>query len=412
MFKTSGLISAICIWIALPGCTEKSVSPELPRELRVAERSLIQSDNRFGIKLFKEINIQEERNKNIFISPLSVSMALGMTYNGADGSTKEAMETTLELSGLTTEEINESYESLIELLTGLDPKVKFQIANSIWYRQECSFEKQFIDLCKTYFNAEVSGLDFSDPEASSRIMNGWVDRNTNGKIEEIIDPNDIDSATMMFLINAIYFKGTWTYEFDKGLTADDQFTGSDGLKMPCKMMKQKGDFQYFETDDFQAIDLPYGDGKYSMTILLPKPHRTADWLITELSPENWTGWIGRFQTTSGTLYFPKFKLEYKITLNDVLKALGMEIAFGAGADFTRMYEGGGLYIDKVKHKTFVEVDEEGTEAAAATVVEMVKGIDSSSGFLMQVDRPFVFVIRESHSQTILFMGKIEEPALG
>ncbi len=411
MFKTSSLLSVFCICIALLGCTENPVSSKPPRELRVAEKRLIESDNRFGIKLFREINIQEEKGKNIFISPLSVSMALGMTYNGTDESTKEAMEKTLELSGLAVQEINESYKDLIELLTGLDRKVKFQIANSIWYRQSWSFEEEFINLCKAYFNAEVSGLDFNDPGASE-IINSWVDRNTNGKIEKIVD-DVIDPYTVMFLINAIYFKGTWTYEFDKKLTSDDQFNLPDGSKSPCKMMVQEGDFQYFETDDFQAIDLPYGDERFSMTIFLPKPQVDVDYLVKQLDQESWDHWINSFSKRSVKLFFPKFALKYEIKLNDVLKALGMEIAFDPyQADFTKMYEGPeNLYISKVKHKTFVKVDEEGTEAAAATSVGIVPTSIEPYVLIMRVDRPFVFAIRENYSQTILFIGKIVEPSL-
>ena len=378
------------------------------RELTVAEKRLVQSDNKFGLKLFKEI-IEEEGDKNVFISPLSVSMALGMTYNGAKGTTQEEMQTTLELSGLTIQEVNQSYKSLIELLTGLDPKVRFEIANSIWYRQEFSFEEEFIHLNKTYFNAQVRGLDFSDPSAPD-IINGWIDEGTNGKIKEIVD--EIDPLAVMFLINAIYFKGSWTERFDESLTADDWFTLPDGSRKPCRMMMQTDDFGYFEDSDFQAVDLPYGDAGFSMTIFLPRPETDVDALIAQFNQENWDYWINSFSKRSVGLYFPKFTLEYELTLNDVLKALGMEIAFEPyQADFTGMYKGPeSLYISEVKHKTFVEVNEEGTEAAAATSVEMVL-TSAPLSVTMRVDRPFVFVIKENHSQTILFMGKIVEPTL-
>jgi serine protease inhibitor len=200
-------------------------------------------------------------------------MALGMTYNGADGGTREAMQTTLELSGLTIQEVNESYQSLIELLTGLDPKVIFQIANSIWYRPGESPEEEFIDLNKTYFNAEVSPLDFSAPNASETI-NGWVNENTNGRIKKIVEA--IDPLTVMFLINAIYFKGTWTYKFDKESTQDHLFTLPDGSQKACRMMEQEGEFQYFANSDFEAVDLPYGDGYFSMTIFLPQRNKDID----------------------------------------------------------------------------------------------------------------------------------------
>lgn len=406
MSKILSLTIVLCICIGLMQCTKNpSSSPQRPpRELTGAEKRLVESDNKFGLKLFKEI-VQEEKDKNIFISPLSVSMALGMTYNGANGSTQEAMQKTLELSGLTIQEVNESYKSLIELLTGLDPKVKFLIANSIWYRQNWSFEEDFLNLCKTYFGAVVRGLDFNNPNAPN-IINGWVNENTNGKIKEIVDA-PIDPLTVMFLINAIYFKGTWTYEFDESLTQDDWFTLPDGSQKPCKMMVQENDFQYFETSDFQAIDLPYGNGKFSMTIFLPHPQKNIDELIAEFNQENWGQWINSFSQQEGALHLPKFTLEYGLKLNDALKALRMAIAFDPQqADFTKMFKPGGLFISRVKHKTFIEINEEGTEAAAATSVVGTVGI---RGFSMRIDRPFVFAIRENHSRMILFIGKVVEP---
>lgn len=410
MSKLLNVILMFFICIGFMQCTQNPISSadRISPELTVVEKQLVKSDNKFGFKLFKEI-VKEQKDKNIFISPLSVSMALGMTYNGANGKTKEAMRKTLELADLTIREVNKSYQSLIELLTRLDPKVRFQIANSIWYRQEFSFEQEFINLNMTYFNAEVRGLDFNDPNAS-KVINGWVDENTNGKIKKIVDV--IDPSMVMFLINAIYFKGTWACEFDENLTKDDWFILFDGSKKPCKMMMQGGSFQYFETADFQVIDLPYGEGDFSMSIFLPRPQKNLDFLIAELNQENWNQWINSFSKHEGTLQFPKFTLEYELKLNDILKTLGMAIAFDPyQADFTKMYKGPErLFISKVKHKTFVEVNEEGTEAAAVTSVEM-KCTSVAPSFLMRVDRPFVFVIRENHSQTILFMGKITEPTL-
>ena len=412
MSKILNLTVVLCICMGSWQCTKiSSSSPNKPpRELSRAEKSLVESDNNFGLKLFQEI-VKKERDKNVFISPLSVSMALGMTYNGANGSTQEAMQKTLQLSGLAIQEVNESYKSLIELLTGLDPKVKFQIANSIWYRQNWVLERDFLNLCNTYFKAVIRGLDFNDPNASN-IINGWVNENTNGKIKGIVDA-PIDPLTVMFLINAIYFKGTWSYEFDINLTQDDWFTLPDGSQKPCKMMLQKGDFQYFETPDFQAVDLSYGEGGFSMTIFLPRLQKRIDDLVAEINQENWNQWINSFSKHKGTLQLPKFTLEYGLTLNNVLRALGMAIAFDPSqADFTKMYKGpDSLFISMVKHKTFVEVNEEGTEAAADTSVEIRTTSVAPTGFSMKVDRPFVFAIRENHSQTILFIGKIIEPTL-
>jgi serpin B len=226
---------------------------------------------------------------------------------------------------------------------------------------------------------------------------------------------EIHPLTMMFLINAIYFKGTWTYEFDATLTSDALFTLPDGSRKNCQMMSQENEFQYFENDDFQAVDLPYGDGDYRMTVFLPHRGKDVDFLISELNQQNWNRWINSFSRRQMNLQLPKFTLEYEIKLNEVLKALGMEVAFSpCCADFIKMYRkdevGLNLYISKVKHKTFVEVNEEGTEAAAVTSVEM--RLESAIGLMMRVDRPFMFAIREKSSDTILFVGKIVEPISG
>jgi serpin B len=384
-------------------------SENIIRDLTSLEKQLIQSDNIFGLKLFREI-VGSEPDTNIFISPLSVAMALGMTYNGAANETEEAMRQTLELGDLTKEQINQSFKSLIELLSHLDPKVIFEIANSIWYRNTFQVEQDFFDLNDKYFDAIVRSLDFSSPDAPDTI-NSWVDQKTNGKITEIIQ--EINPLTVMFLINAIYFKGTWSFEFDKEKTVDDQFLKPDGSQITCKMMVQANDFRYLETDDFQAIDLPYGDGSFSMTIFLPKPNSSLDVFVQKLTPENWNLWTSGLSTRQGIIYLPKFKLEYEITLNDVLKQLGMGVAFTTNADFSNINPVEDLLISNVKHKTFVEVDEQGTEAAAVTVVEisLTAADPIDSNFFMRIDRPFVFMIRENHSGTIMFIGKITEPVI-
>lgn len=404
MLRVLNLILLCCTCLVIVACAGTPFSPELT----LAERDLIEADNSFGLELFKEI-ISDNSDSNVFISPLSVAMALAMTLNGADGETREAMEATLELSGLSVEEINESYKHLIQVLQGLDPEVRFQLANSIWYRLGLDFEQDFIDLNKTYFDAEVTGLDFTDPETVA-FINAWVDENTNGKIKEIVD--QIDPGVVMYLINAIYFKGTWTYQFDEEDTKDDWFNLPDGSQTSCKMMSVQGDFQYFENSDFQMIDLPYGNGDFSMTVLLPRPGKDVDELIADLNQESWDQWMGSLSQEAVALEFPRFGLEYQLTLNDALTALGMGIAFTPEADFSNMLKSHDLWIDEVKHKTFVEVNEEGTEAAAVTSVSMVLSADSEPQLIsMRVDRPFLFLIQEHDSQTMLFVGKIVEPTL-
>ncbi len=407
--KLSALTIFITFLLYLPGMggimlfsqSKKAIS-----ESSESQKELISSCNQFGFKIFGEI-VKSQENSNIFISPFSISMALGMVYNGASGSTYDAMQKTLELSGVSGLEMNKSYQHLTEYLLSLDPEVKLQIANSLWYRQRFSFEKEFRSTLEKYFNAIVKGVNFDSPATISQI-NNWVDSNTNGKIKEII--SSIDPSTMMILINAIYFKGIWTEEFDKKKTMNDRFTLPDGSTTPCKMMMQKGDFNYFENEDFQAIDLPYGDGKFGMTIVLPRPGNSINKLAMNLSQQKWDDWTANLAKQKGTIQLPRFKLEYELMLNDVLAALGMGIAFEPQkADFTGISKSGDLYLSKVLHKTFVEVNEEGTEAAAATSV--IVGITSvkPAGFVMRVDRPFLFIIRERGSGSILFAGTVVNP---
>ena len=375
----------------------------LPRDLTAAEQGLIQSDNAFGLKLLREIHAQSESGENLFVSPLSVAMALGMTYNGAAGTTYEAMQETLELHGLTLDEVNESYCSLIDLLAGLDPSVQFLLANSIWYREGFPVRPEFLEVNQEYFDAEVAPLDFASPGAAPTI-NNWVSEKTNGRIEEIVE-DPIAANIVMFLINAIYFKGDWTIQFDPELTADRPFYLADGSQKQVPMMTYPDvvEVGYFSDQEVQALDLAYGGKAYSMTIVLPARDSQIGALVQGLCAERWASIVAGLATSELNVVMPKFTLEYELEMNDVLKALGMEIAFTPGADFRKIAPG--IWIDKVKHKSFVEVNEEGTEAAAVTSVQMI----DSAPLSVTVDRPFLFAIRERYSGTILFMGLIMDP---
>ncbi len=392
-------------------CGEHISGPEISesRELTVNEKRIVESGNTFGLKLFREMN-KDEIGENMFISPLSVSYALGMTLNGAAGNTYDAMANTLELRGMSTEEINKSYQSVMKLLTTLDPKVIFEIANSIWYADNFHVEQNFIDVNKEYFDALVRELDFSDP-ASVDIINNWASEKTHGLIDEVID--EIDPATIMFLINALYFKGTWLYEFDPDDTKPAPFYLANGSQTEVKMMSQRSDFHYYANDQFQAIDLPYGNEKFSMTAFLPRPGVDIDDLISQINDQSWSSWMNGFpeEKLGVNLYMPRFTIEYEKELKDVLTALGMGIAFNPSADFTNINRKGGIWIDDVTHFTYVQVDEEGTEAAAVTVVEMVR-VTGGGTPVMRIDRPFFFVIHENQNDTILFMGKVMNPDAG
>jgi len=407
------ILAALCLTILLTSCGGSPTDPgrrTLPRTLSEQELSLIASDNIFGLNLFRAI-AAAEGDTNIFISPLSVAMALGMTLNGAAGETYTAMKETLELTGLTEEEINQAYRSLMDLLTDLDPKVVFEIANSIWYREGFGISPTFVDLNRTYFDAVVQALDFSTPGAAG-IINQWVDNATHGRIEEIVaDP--ISADIVMFLINAIYFKGFWTWQFDPDDTVERPFHVPGGGTPDVPMMTMSDvTLPYYDGDWFKAVDLAYGDSCYSMTIILPDYGLEIGDYVPELDRAMWEEIVtGLRDRELDTFRMPKFKLEYEIEMNNVLSALGMGIAFEPGlADFSRMRNDqiSNLFISKVKHKTFIEVDEEGTEAAAATVV--VVSFDGG-GPAMIVNRPFIYIIRERHSGTILFIGMVTDPGV-
>jgi serine protease inhibitor len=380
---------------------------ELPRALSTGEQAVISASNAFGISLLRELD-RTRADSNIFMSPLSASMALGMTMNGAEGETFDEMRRTLAFGSASREEINASYRSLIEMLRLLDPKVDFRIGNSIWYRATFPFEKAFLDEARQFFDARVAGLDFDAPSAVPTI-NDWVSSATNGKIKEIVD-GPIDADVVMYLINAIYFNGAWTTRFDKTQTRADVFTTIDGTTAPIDMMRKTDTVRVAQTNDVQLIELPYGGGAYTMTIVLPQRGKSIRDLVASLTPEAWENAVGFATASEIELYMPKFRLRWEAELNDPLQSLGMQLAFQGGlADFTRMSpEGERLYISRVKQKSYVDVHEEGTEAAAVTSVE-IKVVCACGPQVIRIDRPFVFAIRERLSGTIIFMGKIVRP---
>ncbi len=381
-------------------------SPNPPADPAVVQKQLVASSNRFGLNLFAALTAQEDPNKNVFISPLSVSYALAMTYNGAAGLTAEQMASVLGFEGLSLADMNKNFHDLTDYLTTLDQFTTFEIANSIWCGQNIPVREAFIDLNRIWFDAEVNTIDFSALYAADTI-NHWVAAATHDKITTIVNP-PLDPATVMILVNAIYFKGDWTHPFDTARTFNGRFTCGDGSTITTPMMDKDTMFSCFTNDLFDAIDLPYGKHGYSMTILLPQQNVTVDQVIAQMTPENWAAWIAGFTEFKFDFAMPKLKVEYDASLKKVLIALGMPNPFSDEADFSNMIEGGGVLIDDVLHKTFLKVDEKGTEAAGATAV-----IIMPTGMMgMRVNRPYVMVIREKESRTIVFIGRIAAPEWG
>ncbi len=403
----------------LAACREASVigpsNTQLPRPLTTAEQALIAADNAFAFKLYAAMAAREGPDTNIFISPLSVGMALGMTVNGAAGATRDSMLAALQLAGVPLDVVNQGYRSVIDLLRGLDPGVTFTLANSIWYRTGYTPGQTFLDATRTYFDAQIQGLDFSSPAAAPTI-NAWVSAQTNGKIPSIVqDP--IDPFLVMFLINAIYFKGSWTQRFDTALTAPAPFTLRTGAPIAATMMSHDSaaPARLYRDAGVTVVDLPYGRGAYAMTIVLPATAAGIDSLSATLTEDRWNGWIAGLDSAPAFVTMPKFKLTFDRQLETALSALGMGTAFcdGGFPDFSGMYPGaraGDYCISAVKHKTYVDVYEEGTEAAAVTSVEI--GVVCACGpQRVVVDHPFLVAIRERLTGTILFLGRVMNPTV-
>ncbi len=375
---------------------------ELPRTLSPSELRIVDGANAFAFDLLREATKGLPPDSNAFLSPLSASMALGMALNGANGETYDAVRTALRLDGMAEAEINQGHRDLTALLSGLDSRAEMRIANSIWGHSALPIEPAFTDAGRTYFDAEVRALDFGSPEALTAI-NDWVSGKTNGRIPQLLDYLSPDEV--LFLINAIYFKGKWRSAFDPKDTRDGPFHGADGRDRAAPLMWQKGNLRYDETEDYQAVDLLYGNGAFAMTVLLPAGGRTPAEVLAGLSPEALNALAGRFAEKEVTLTLPRFRVEYGRRLNQDLMSLGMGIAFGGEADFYRIADvrPDRLYITRVEQKTFVEVNEEGTEAAAATAVGFGR-TSAPEPLEMKVDRPFVFAIRERLSGAVVFLG--------
>ena len=388
-----------------------------PAQLTQSEQELVDAANSFGFELFQRVNQSAPSARNVFVSPLSVSIALGIAANGAEGTTRDEMLDVLEID-MSMTEADQAYHDLAEILIKADPFVTFNIANSFWSRTGKAIQPEFLSTCRDYFDARVEEIDFTAPDAADTI-NGWVDANTNGKITEIIKaPISGDLAAL--LLNAIYFKADWTFPFDTAATIESAFYLANGDSTTCDMMYKATDDDYQvypalfllqpplrrSTDECQMIELPYGKIGFRMAVLLPDASLTADSLISLLNPDTWQAWRNLPAHQSFELLLPKFKFEFEAILNNNLIAMGMPAAFDPIiADFSNLFVDSVGWISEVKHKTFVQVDEKGTEAAAVTSVGFTDTMSGPVAF----NRPFVFVIYEIESGAVLFMGKVADP---
>lgn len=400
------LITVIFSLLIFSGCAKQENT--VPEDIVLTEKSqqLVKSDNTFGFKLFSAI--PQNHDHNVMLSPLSVSMALSMALNGADGETKAAMIKALEFGGLTPDEINSIYLDLVTALKRADDKVVMKIANSIWIRKGFPVLESFIKVNHNFYDASTTNLEFN--QSAVNIINNWVNTNTNGKIPTILD--SISPEEIMFLINAIYFNGKWQIQFDPSKTVNSEFKLTNGQTISVPMMKLKEKFAGSQQNGYKALKIPYGRGKFEMIILLPDEGISLENTISQLDRSKWESLLSSLNNPGEIdVWLPKFEYSWEINLNQALSDLGMGIAFTDHADFTKINPDQQLLITKVKHKTYIKVNEEGTEAAAVTSVGI--GITSfpSNPPEFHVTRPFFYVITEEDTGAILFLGKVENPLL-
>lgn len=402
------LFTLLIILLLFASCSEKSAEQQVTEYIPTEKSAqIITADNKFGFELFKKVNASLTESKNTMISPMSVSLALAMVYNGAEGNTKKQMEDMLHKANLTPEDINQSYKDLVSALSSHDPKVELSISNAIFYRNSFNIKPNFITTNQNYFQAEVAGLDFSKSSEALNAVNGWVNTKTKGKIDKIIDK--VNPEDVMYLLNAIYFNGEWKYRFDATTTANLPFTKEDRSVIQVPTMTIEKPFNYYSNENFKLLEMPYGSGKYSMLIFLPQTGKKTDDVISLLNPENLSDWTSKLTEQKKEVFLPKFEFKFDKGLVDNLKSLGMTDAFDdSKANLSGISDAAKLIISGVMHKTYIKVDERGTEAAAVTGITVgTTSMPLDNSF--RVDHPFIFAIREKDTQAILFIGKVMNP---
>ena len=408
------VLLALSVLLTFNSCDKSTVDkePELTApvkiELRGAEASMVESDQLFAFEFFSKV-FDEERNdkdENFMVSPFSLSMALAMTWNGSAGDTKLAMQNTLGMGNWKDDEVNNYFRKLKDAFEKTDSSTKLAIANSIWTNKNVKIQPEFISLNETFYNATVEAVDFGSPATVDRI-NKWAADNTNNLIKEVLDKTK--PSDLMYLLNALYFKGIWVSEFDAKNTSKVDFIEQNGKKTRVDMMHQEANFSYTDDEIMQVVELPYGNKAFSMMVLLPKADKeVADVIKAFQNDTYWASIKNKMSNQNIELSLPKFKIEYSKKLNKVLSDMDIEIAFTPGkADFSRMTDRE-AYISFVTQDTYIATDEVGTEAAAVTVVGVVETSSPiSESVVFKASRPFIYIIQENSTGTILFMGTVK-----
>jgi len=390
----------------LQGCDKETQQPLPSFESVAKSKQIIRANNEFAFSLFKEIAASEDK-ANFMISPVSASLVLGMVYNGAEGDTQKAFANTLNYGDATLEETNVVNKNIIDNLTYTGSGSTFKIANSIWIRNTFPVKDSFISLNEEFYNAKAANMDFGDPQTLNTI-NNWVSDNTNNKIPAILD--NIDPSMVLYAINALYFKSDWKYRFDPDKTKNLPFHGDGGQTKSVAMMAMEQNLPYYANDMFASVLLPYKNDKYTMSLLLPNEDKSVSDIIDMMDSKRWDQWHDAYTQAEVTVTMPKYTFSYKKKFNDALINLGLGIAFTDGADFKGISDLS-TKISFVLQKTFIEVNEKGTEAAAVTAIgiELTSAVPSNN---LVFDRPFLFVITEKETGSICFIGKVGMPEYG
>lgn len=380
--------------------------PAKPIILQAQSKLILDKTNTFAFGFFKAVS--KQKRENLFLSPYSISAALGMLYNGAAGDTKKEIANVLGMDGYEPNEVNQYYKELTKALVEVDPLTTLSIANSVWANKIIPLKSSFLDLNKNYFDAKVSTLDFSSP-ATVPAINNWCKEKTNGKIPEII--KQLDPSSMVLLTNAIYFSSVWRFNFDKTKTVNKPFTNGDNTSSSVAMMHQrKMDMMYSQMDRCGMVTLPYSNEAFTMNIILPAEGEEVGDIINELDHNVWQTMINHQSRAKVTLSMPRFRIESTLDkLDETLAEMGMPCAFTENADFSAMSVMR-TYVSEIIQKSYISVDENGTEAAAVTLVNMsltsIGPQPNPAEVIMEVNRPFIFVISERSSGAILFIGKV------
>lgn len=416
MMKLTSLLLVFAVMLSGCNKSDNEFDPKnLPNPIEIkfktaSQTEILKTDQQFAFEFFSNVFHEEaaDEDKSFMVSPFSLSMALAMTWNGAAGETKTAMQKTLKMENLNDKEVNDYYKTLKEALLKTDPSTKLSVANSIFTNKDVAIKPNFINTNTEFFDATVQPVDFSLPTTKD-IINKWASDNTNGLIEKVIEKTN--AYDLMYLLNAIYFKGIWTTKFEAKNTSKKAFMTENGTKRTVDMMAQTANFNYTEDETMQVVQLPYGNQAFSMLVLLPQSgKKQTDVIATLKNKEYWGKIKSRLRNHEVELFLPKFKTEYSKRMNNVLKNMGMELAFTDEADFSRMSDYRAK-ISFVKQDTYISTDESGTEAAAVTTVGMEvtsAGPQQPQKVTFRADKPFIYVIQENSTRAILFMGSVKD----